>query len=230
MEEIYKYNRNEMEERLPSYIFGELSGNEKEIFEASLSDFPDIQDEIKQVRLTFEMLDKIDYDKVLFDKTKDLPTRVARQVAKSNESKKRSFLPIRFLVPALITAGLLFVAVKTGFLDNYWKDANPKTTNTISKNDKIETAVQDILADEEVQNEISNSNDLAINQIDVIDDNDLVDNIEQYYDNFIFNINTYFNTANSPGIETYLTINNHIENIDEEIFEEIMEDIKNANF
>lgn len=230
MEEIYKYNRNEMEERLPSYIFGELSDNEKEIFEDSLSDFPDIQDEIKQVRLTFELLDKIDYDKVLFDKTKDIPSRVARQVAKNNESKKRSFLPFRFLVPALITAGLLFIAVKTGFLDNYWKDINPKSTNTISKNNKIDAAMQDILADEELKNELSNMHELTTSHIDFADNNDLVENIDQYYENFVFNINTYFNTTNSPGIETYLTINNNIENIDEIIFEEIMEDIKNANF
>ncbi len=229
MEEINKYNRKEMEERLPGYIFGELSDLDKEIFEQSLSDYPDIQDEIQQVRHTFELLDKIDYDKVLFDKTKDIPSRVAREVAKSNSTKKQSFISFRFLVPALITAGLLFVVVKTGFINNYWNDLKPKTNNMISQNIKIDSAVSEIIADTQVQNEIAQSSEFDNPHIFTIEEDDFDQQIKNYYEQFMFGINSYFNTTNSPNIESYLTINTNIENIDEEIFEQIIEDIKNAN-
>lgn len=229
MEEYKKYSRYEMEERLPAYIFGELSELEKDIFDYSLADFPDIQDEIKQVRNTFELLDKIDYDKVLFDKTKDIPSRVARHVAKSNTQKKLSFLPLRFLVPALITAGILFLVVKTGFMDNYWDVVEPKTYNQISKNSKIDDAVNDILMDDKVQNEIAQSSDYDNAQITIIEEGDFEQNIENYYEQFMFGVFSYTNTSNSPNVESYLTLNTNIENIDEEIFEQIIEEIKNAN-
>lgn len=229
MEEYKKYNRHEMEERLPAYIFGELSELEKDIFDKSLADFPDIHDEIKQVRNTFVLLDKIDYDKLLFDKTKDIPSRVARQVAKNNTQKKLSFLPLRFLVPALITAGILFIVVKAGFMDNYWNDVKPKTYNQISKNSKIDDAVNDILMDDEVQNEIAQSSDYDNAQITIIEEGDFEQNIENYYQQFMFGVHSYTNTSNSPNVESYLTLNTNIENIDEEIFEQIIEEIKNAN-
>lgn len=229
MEEIKKYNRQEMEERLPGYIFNELADDEKEKFDNSLSDYPDIQDEIKQVRHTFALLDKIDYDKVLFDKTKDLPSRVAREVAKRNTEKKRAFLPLRFLVPALITAGIVFVALKMDLLDHYWKDINPKTIKQMSKTVQIDAAVDEIFADSEVQKEIINTNGYNNNHIVVVDNYDIEQQIETYYQQFIFGINSYFNTANSPNVESYLTLNTNIENIDEEIFEQIIEEIKNAN-
>lgn len=230
MDNFNKYNRKEMEERLPDYIFGTLAESEKEIFEATLTDYPEFQDEIQQVRHTFAMLDKIDFDKVLFDKTKDLPTRVARQVAQNKIQSKRFFVPLRFLVPALITAGLFFVAIKMGFIQNDWTNTNPKTTTQISYYGKINTSVEEILSDIQVQTDLAESNDLSDFYSSILDKDELFNNIDSYYNQFLFDINSDFNTVNSPSIETYLTINTNINNINEDIFEEIIEEIKNANF
>jgi len=227
MEEIKKYNRKEMEERLPSYIFGELNEAEKHIFETSVEDFPDIQDEIIQVRRTFDLLDRIDYDKVLFDKTKDLPTRVVREITKTNKKSSNLLIPFRFLIPAFVTAALLFIAIKTGLVKNYWQQIEHKNTVTLTKEDKIDQAINEVLAEKDFQDAITQSDELQIVNEDTlipIEEEDL----EKFYEDFVFDTDTYFTTANIPNIETYITIDNHLNDINEEIFEQIMEDLKNA--
>ncbi len=93
----FQFSESEMQERLPDYIFGNLEHTQKVIFEKSLPAFPEIQKEIDEVKSVFAKLDKIDYDKVLFDKTKDLPTRVARKMQPqlATKSKYSAWKPLR---------------------------------------------------------------------------------------------------------------------------------------
>lgn len=227
MDKIKKYNRKELEERLPAYIFGELNDVEKQIFDNSVAEFPDLKDEITQVRRTFDLLERIDYDKVLFDKTKDLPTRVVREINKTNYQSSKLFIPLRFIIPALVTAAILFVAIKTGLVKEYWLQIEHKNEITKIQEDKIDKVINQLLADKEMVEAITQSTDLQLvgdERFIEIDDIEL----EKFYEDFIFNINWYYNSANIPNIETYATINNHLEEINEDIFLQIMEDLKNA--
>ena len=228
MEQLKKYNRAEMEQRLPAYIFGELCDAEKEIFESSIADFPDILNEITEVRRTFELLNQIDFDKVLFDKTKDLPARVVRKVARSNKKTTKFIVPLRFLVPAIVTAAILFFAIKTGLVKDYWLQTEQKNVPKLTKEDKINKVINQSMTSKEIQELLTQSEELQLvnNETFVDIENEYIDKL---YEDFVFNLNSYFTTANIPNIETFITIDYHLNHIDEQSFEQILEDIKNVN-
>ncbi|MFN3270826.1 MAG: hypothetical protein ACK42G_09575, partial [Candidatus Kapaibacteriota bacterium] len=74
------YNRKEMEERMPDFIFGRLNPEEKETFERSLSNYPDLQREVQEVREVFHKLDDLDLDAFLDRKTRNIPVRVSARL------------------------------------------------------------------------------------------------------------------------------------------------------
>lgn len=218
------YNRKEMEERLPDYIFDELSIEEKEIFDNSLPDYPDIAEEITQVRKTFALLDKIDYDKVLFDKTKDIPSRVVRALNQPKPSRKGQTL--RFLVPALVVSALLFVAINTGLIDKsillpqFQKKGSEKLA-------KIDQSIDEIFASSDIDSEIDYQ---YIDARDYADMNfeDYYSEIDQYFHEYVYDVEQYFSTFNLPTVDMLFLITNNLNNIDEDSFEKIIEEVKNA--
>lgn len=107
------YNRQEMEERMPDFIFGRLNPEEKETFERSLSNYPDLQWEVQEVREVFNKLDELDLDAFLDRKTRNIPVRVSARL-----QQKKTALNI-FARPGFVTIvagiGVLLIAISLYF-------------------------------------------------------------------------------------------------------------------
>ncbi len=74
------FNRKDLEERMPDYIFGRLPKVEFEIFEQSLQNFPDLIQEIEDVRKVFSKLEQSDLNKFVERKTRNIPVKVAKKL------------------------------------------------------------------------------------------------------------------------------------------------------
>ncbi|MGB9702083.1 MAG: hypothetical protein ACPL1A_05055 [Candidatus Kapaibacteriota bacterium] len=132
MQDKIKFTRKEMEENLPDYIFERLSPENVRKFEQTLPEHPDLIDEIKQVRAIFDKLEKIDYDKIVFDKLKDLPTRVNSRLSKRTYPQSLYTHKGKYLIPAL-AAAVIFALALPNFLTKDIKNLNFKRTNVIEK-------------------------------------------------------------------------------------------------
>lgn len=142
MDEKINFTRKEMEENLPDYIFNRLSPDNIIKFEQSLPDYPDLIEEIKQVRVVFEKLEKIDFDKVAFDKLSDLPTRVNARLNKNINQQKIYSRKGKYLVPALAAAVLLALALPNFLTKNSKIFDVPK--NNIQKTENLHSAAPSI--------------------------------------------------------------------------------------
>jgi CHAT domain-containing protein len=139
-----KFTRKEMEENLPDYIFERLSPENVRKFEQTLPEHPDLIDEIKQVKAIFDKLEKIDYDKIVFDKIKDLPTRVNSRLSKRTYPQSLYTPKGKYLIPSL-AAAVIFALALPNFLTKDVKNLNLKTTNVI-ENQQIQPSNQNNIA------------------------------------------------------------------------------------
>lgn len=132
------FSYSEMQEHLPDYIFGRLSPLEREIFERTLPNFPDITEEIERVRKVFARLEKMNVDKFIDRKTRDIHYKVQ---AKWNKQQKAfgvvrlpSFRIVLATVGVVIIALSLFLTKNSRFVLNL----NPLQTKNISMGDLSE--------------------------------------------------------------------------------------------
>ena len=118
METNKKYTHYELLELLPDYVFNRLKEEEVMIFEGSITEYPDIQQEIADVRAVFDRVEKIDFDRIIDHKTKNLSYKVNQRL-----NKKKSMLgfsgTIRYLVPALAMFILIFLYFQPGKFKNF---------------------------------------------------------------------------------------------------------------
>jgi hypothetical protein len=229
----FQFSESEMQERLPDYIFGNLEHTQKVIFEKSLPAFPEIQKEIDEVKSVFAKLDKIDYDKVLFDKTKDLPTRVARKMQPqvATKSKYSAWKPLRLIVPVMVFAVVYFIGVQ----NNFWVDRF--ISNKIHKPNTLSETMQKINS-----LDLSNIPDSTIEQladkstiyqaiiIEAEDTQDLVASVDELYNDYFFDESFKLTASELINIDINALNINNFNNLQEEEFLEIIEEIQNVNF
>ncbi len=102
-----------MEEMLPDYVFGRLLPDEKEKFELSLSNYPDLSREVQEVRKVFSKLERLDFDNYLERKTRNIPIKVSEKL-----QQKRNPLNI-FARPGFVSLvagiGVILIAISIFF-------------------------------------------------------------------------------------------------------------------
>jgi len=117
METNKKYTHYELLEMLPDYVFNRLKEDEVMIFENSTTGYPDIQQEIADVRAVFDRVEKIDFDRIIDHRTKNLSYKVNQRL-----NKKKSMFgfsgTIRYLVPTLAVFILVFLYFQPGKFKN----------------------------------------------------------------------------------------------------------------
>ncbi|MCX7880316.1 MAG: hypothetical protein N2517_06620 [Ignavibacteria bacterium] len=86
-----KLTYKEIEELLPDYLFGRLGEEEKQVLEYSLSEYPDLQKEIEDVRKVFGRLEKMNIENYIERRTRNIPEKVNRKI-----SQKKNF-PLNIL-------------------------------------------------------------------------------------------------------------------------------------
>jgi hypothetical protein len=136
----------EMQELLPDYAFGRISEEDKIKFETTLPLYPDLEQEIKDVRAVFSRVEKMDFNAKVSSHTRNLSVKVNDRLAK--KSKRKS--PVRRLAPVF---GMLVAAI---VILNIW---GGKEENSQIAENQSEPLYFDNLIDKEAETIILSSID-----------------------------------------------------------------------
>ncbi len=118
--------RKEMEEMLPDFALGRLEKEMADEYEMNLPDYPDMMKDVADVRHFFQKVEKMDFDKILDSRTRNLSIKVNSRRSKAMNLSGFGYL-LRFGVPAL---AMVVIAV---IFYNQFSD-NSSSINNGSKN------------------------------------------------------------------------------------------------
>lgn len=113
----------EMEEMLPDYVFGRLSGDEADSFEYSLQYYPEYQEEVKQVREVFQKLDATDFNNEVNSRSKNLSVKFNYKLEKGSQRRFSGSYVTRIVMPTLGLAAIVTYFIITGI--NPRQNVNP---------------------------------------------------------------------------------------------------------
>jgi len=215
--DVYK----ELQEMLPDYVFDRLNISDRDYFEKNIINYPDLSEEIAQVKAVFNRFDKMNFDDKINHRARNLSVKVIekRDRRKSYKYTGSQFL-VRYLVPTaiIVTIGLYYLGSP--------KIDNSDFTRIIDK--KVES-LADSLQNVDVAEEILNFPQSV--QIE----EELSDNLENEYNEEISDmlsevidlseINNGYLEADIYSTEKLL---NKVQDLDENEFQEIYEEIKNV--
>lgn len=203
-------------ELLPDYVFGRLSAEEKDFFEQNYQRFDDIIEEVNQAKAFFKQLEQMDFDKVFSEHTRNTSVGVLSKLEKGYQPKNKLTFTPKFAIPVLAIL-VLFLAFQLDYLQKRISYIHIDK-QTISKIDSIKIS-DSLLTDELSTSEISSLlsySTLLIPEIDT-EDNDLEELSS-----------TFAELAQDENVLNYLDNNNiynYFENIDENKFQELIEEI-----
>ena len=127
-----KFTYREMQENLPDYVFGRITSENKEIFERTLPDFPDLQDEIKDVRNVFHKVDSMNLNAKIEKQTRNLSVKVQERLKKMPVRHRYQSILFRYIVPTFGLAVIVYYL----FNFNWNNDVNidkSKVQNNLSE-------------------------------------------------------------------------------------------------
>ncbi|MFN3780945.1 MAG: hypothetical protein ACK4SO_02075 [Candidatus Kapaibacteriota bacterium] len=222
-------NQKQLEELLPDYVFGRLNSNEKELFEKSIQNFPELIKEVENVRNVFSRLQDMDLDRFLDMKTKNIPVQVSQRLYRKTN-------PLNFLAkPAFVSvvAGLGVVLLIVSILFTRINKDKNVIDETITRNNVAENVPY-------IFPELDDIANLAL-----FENETLSDIPELYLDNFSFSafyseVEDLEEIVNENLVELigandllFTVPFNHnsfknFENLDETDFQQIIEELKNV--
>jgi hypothetical protein len=235
----------EMQELLPDYIFGRISIEDKAAFEHSLSNYQDIMQEVKEGKAVFQRLERMDFDRFLAQKTRNLSVKVNERLRRKNNQFEKFSWSLRYAVPSfgLIVIIMILIWGNDLFLTNKNIPANQTAKDTISE--VIENEGYQILNINEVaalMNNYTSTKELNILTESIInpafhvsiDEGSKVDqNIDNIVNNYIGNNIKLVKCAKSYSkIYSQFTAPDLIEQLsqlDEDEFQEILKELENAD-
>ncbi|MCX6155983.1 MAG: hypothetical protein NT007_17690 [Candidatus Kapabacteria bacterium] len=165
-----------MQMLLPDYVFGTISEEQKLAFENSLPNYPDLQLEIADVRAVFHRVEKMDFNKLIDYKTKNLSVKVNERLHQRRESDDFSLKLRKLFVPAI---GVAAVAIFFIYFSNLFNESNEFYILKNSDKDNIaavlsESNFLDVTVDEKTNvgdylSELMDIGSLSHNNTQIID-------------------------------------------------------------
>lgn len=234
-----KLSYKQMQESLPDYVFGRLSPEEQAVFESSLPAFPDLQDEVSQVREVFSKVETMDFDRVIEAKTRNLSVRVNDRLNKRKKAGAYAW-SMKYAVPTVAVVILFaYMFINKNEINPPQKihgqitESDPNSANPLNYLSKADAELifgDGINLDDLHSLYSNNSMGNSLNDIVTLvsDDDKAIDNI--YYEslqlkNFKSNdLNSLYNTDGNSMNGIY----NELEKLDESEIQSLIEDVKNA--
>lgn len=215
-------NYKKLQEMLPDYVFDRLDNSDKFLFEENVKNFPDLIEEINQVKAVFNRFDKMEFEDKINHRARNFSVKVIekKQNQKSYKFTGGQYL-VRFLVPValLITIGIYYLG-------------SPKLPKSdISKVIEMKVAsIGDSINSLNVTEEFLNNSEQYSSEVA------LANNLENLYEEEVSDaLNEMIDIADVNDIETFDTdifstekILNKVNNLDENKFQEIYEELKNV--
>jgi len=241
MSEDIKYDEltyQQMQEMLPDYVFGRVTINEAKAFEYNIVRFPDLSKEVDNVRRVFGKVEKMNIDKAISQRTRNLSIKVKNKLNKDDSKKRKSPLGVGYVLPiiAIIVVGLIFYIyfLSLDYSPTNELDYSQKTFEMVKPQEILVTLSEEVKTDNDY---IDIASDLSISSEEIYID-DLIDDNEE----FIASLDDYIGELLLAELneEEYLQVLNNFSNsqniyipydeIDEDVFQLILEDIQNEKF
>lgn len=231
-----KLSYKEVEALIPDYLFNRLTEAERGEFEIAVVDFPDLEKELQDGKELFDLVEKLDYQKIISDKSQYLPNRVVARLEKKHTlfqpqelNRRKYFMICGF---AAILFGVMY------FLQPKNKNVVPDVhiTSDFQSDKAMFSILEETMIYEEFQDlsvvdffyEILGSYNIDDKISWGMFDDDMID--ETYsaltMANFSHDIN-YFSKLSFDDNYNYLILLNQIDYIDEESFQILMENLRN---
>lgn len=216
-----KLELKQMQELLVDYVLKRISHDRKEIFEYNLQSYPELKEEVIQSQKLFNRIEETDFEKIASNRTRNTTYKVREKYKKGFSKSEKSFRNItRLVFPTLGLATILIMLFFTDSFNNLFKNSN-----------SVKPLLHDSLFSDIDYNNLnySGSNNL-IAYNDVLVSDDVVDSL---YNEFALDFIS--ETEKIPVILESNLINEHkifnnLENLEEEEFQLIYEEIKNEKF
>lgn len=225
--------KKEMQKMLPDYIFNKLNSEDIVLFEASLPFYPDLISEMTYIKNTFDNLNKETIDDIFIQKSKNISVKVNEKLENKRYSGFFDLVNRKFF-PAISL--LIILAIVSTFLilqnnDNQGiiTENNHQLLNT-SINEKDFQIIIDYAQNEEDLSELSIS---PTDELYIPSDITIDKKIEDMYNQYLTdNLIEYFETDKYVPYNTFkseLDIIKNIEELNNEEYELLEKEIKNAN-
>lgn len=199
-------------ELLPDYVFRRLNESDRDFFEKHYKEFDDIQKEVEEVQIFFEKLEQMDFDKVFQAHTVNTSVKVLNRMGeKAKPQSSLKFVP-KLALP-LIALIVIFIAIQLD-LNNKGKYIKIDQNQISKLNEPI--IIDSSIIDEVASPELVQFIGYGTAQQEEIDEKE----IEEIDNSLIEFAN---NNVGANYIDEF-NIYNYFQYIDEDIFQEIIED------
>ncbi len=123
-------NYEEMKELLSDYSFGKLTPNEMLLFEESIDKYPELKNEVIEIRSAFSSLNKEQIKKRIDRKTVNLSYKVNQNKYSKQRNKNLWFSIIKYSIPVLLL-GFTYMFVQQN------QEYNPSENNKILESTEL---------------------------------------------------------------------------------------------
>ena len=209
----------------PDYVFNKLTEQEQKDFEQAITNYPDLEAEVKDAKALFAHIEKFDYKKMMYDKSQYLPDRVVENLERRNilyrpwKPSWKRVIALGFFA-AIFLVYFYFIGKEEQQMANYFDI--PTFTDT-----EMEMIVDDIY---DISFEDINDNPSYL-QYALLDNNADLQELEDYYVSSIsiaFEEVMQSKSAISLSLQSdYMYLLEELEYIDEDTFQALLNQMSN---
>lgn len=224
-----QYTYKKLQEMLPDYVFNRLNEEDKNFFEANVQNFDDLVQEVKDAQEVFRRVEATKFDDYFNRKTQNLSVKVNQRLNTTYNQRYYRFM-YKYVMPSI---GLITIAVLLFFSDKLFPPKNieikkePLIQLTEPEKEEIFSAILDT-TEEKINLPLENIASTNIFEQDSQISSDFDEFIDDFYADLLLN---YINEdliqyiSNEPT--AIYTILQYINSINEEDFQQILEEIEN---
>lgn len=225
----------QLQEMLPDYVFKRLSDKENVLFEATVTKYPDLLQEINDVKAVFNRTEIMNFDKSIDFRTRNLSIKVNERLRKKQYPKTGKF-GLKYLVPALGLVILLIFIFPNKSVIKYPPIIKPTTTaqNTqqpLTGQKPQEPVVLKIPVIEPVKTLKKKANDdlATLDELDKINNIDISFVEDAIADDIISNSNEYKDFLINTQKDSYQELLQMVDTMNETDIQTIIKELENAD-
>ena len=239
METKIRFTYEQMQELLPDYVFNRLNEDDIIIYETALPDYPDLVQEVKDVRSVFAKVEEMDFKKILDGKTKNLSVKVMQKLEKQKKYQFRHSRVYRIYIPTIAIAAMMLIFFKFDNIKSYLFPEN-NISSSIEFTNFSQKETQNLMGNEinlqtvsEIDTIISNhtvGKDLELSNI-IKDDKDLYSALDEtYIEEIITKFTNQKELFKNVHFSASIQNNDDLKMLDEDEIQQLLEEIQNDDF
>lgn len=235
MKENRKIELKEMQDMFCDYAFNRLSDEERIVFEQNLPRFPELQLELNEVSHVFKKVEKIDFNKQISSRTRNLSVKVNERFAKESKFSNRRKIISKYLIP-VVGLAIIIVVIVSGNIDfNKEKEINADVRNenfvgiTSAEAKSVFDNDYEII---ELASNLSNGlNSKSLENLAYFAQESIDESYNLTLDEFVkpddlLNDKSNYHLNSTNEYQIY----NQLENLNEEEFQKLLEELEDADF